>query len=299
MILGSTGVFVCIVAFFAEPSFPTPDKLLVFATFVAMVFGQAREMLKRFVPFVVLLLCYESFRGLVPRLNHHVNYVFMPAADKVLFMGKLPTKTLQNLLWNGHIMWYDFVFYGAYLLHFVLPFALAAVVWKKRESHYWRVITAYVTVSFLGFLTFLIFPAAPPWLASDKGLIEPIVRISTNVFLALGIQNFPSLYDKISPNPVAAMPSLHTAYAILFALFVTTLFKNRWRWLSWLYPVVIMVGTVYQGEHYVVDVIAGIVYAAVCYAGAPYILKLIIKFEKIVKRKYFGDKQKRAKLEVL
>lgn len=274
-LIGGIGAVIYAGVFIYTPSFPTPDKILIFAALVAMAFGQAQELLRRFVPFVGLLLVYESFRGLVPHLNTHVNYTLLPAADKLLFFGHLPTKLLQNILWHGHVMWYDFIFYIAYMLHFVLPFALAILIWKKRESHYWRYITAYLTVSFAGFITFLLFPASPPWLASDKGMIEPITRVSSSVWYALGIHDFPSVYNKISPNPVAAMPSLHAAYSLLFALFVTRLFKTRWRYLAWLHPVLIWVGTVYQGEHYAIDAVVGVAYALLCYAAAPHILKAL------------------------
>jgi membrane-associated phospholipid phosphatase len=279
-LIGAVGTILFFILFIRTPSFPTPDKILVFATLVAMAFGQARELLKRFVPFVVLLLVYESFRGLVPELNMRVNYLFMPAADRFLFFGRLPTEVLQHWWWHGRVMWYDFVFYGAYTLHFVLPFALATVVWKTREKHYWRIVTAFLLVSFGGFLTYLAFPAAPPWLASDKGLIEPITRVSSHIFAAFGIHDFPSVYNKISPNPVAAMPSLHAAYSVLFALFVIKLFTGRWRWLAWVYPVLIMLGTVYMGEHYVIDALAGIAYAIAGYWASPDVLRRIQRAAK-------------------
>lgn len=279
-IVGAVGTLIFLVVFIRTPSFPTPDKILVFAALAAMAFGQARELLKRFVPFVALLLVYESFRGLVPSLNTHVNYGFMPAADKLLFFGHLPTTLLQNVLWHGHVQWYDFVFYGAYTLHFVLPFALAVLIWKTREKQYWRFITTFVLVSFAGFLTFLAFPAAPPWLASDKGLIEPIARVSSSIWAAFGIHDFPSVYNKISPNPVAAVPSLHAAYSMLFALFVTRMFNTKWRWLAWIYPALIWFGTTYMGEHYVIDIIIGILYAVAGYWAAPYVLRPIQKITK-------------------
>ena len=266
-LLGVLGTVACVVIFIRQPSFPTPDKILVFLTVLFMALGQARELLKRFVPFVVLLLVYESFRSLVPHLNNHVNYGFMPAADKFIFLGHLPTKLLQNVLWHGHVRWYDFVFYGAYTLHFVLPFALAVLIWQTRDKEYWRYVTTFLVVSFMGFLTFLAFPAAPPWLASDTHRIEPLAHVSTAVWYAFGIHDFPSVYNKISPNPVAAVPSLHAAYATLIAIFVTKLFKTKWRWLAWIYPALIWVGTVYQAEHYAIDVILGVLYALIAYYG--------------------------------
>lgn len=260
-IIGIIGSLACIIIFIRTPSFPTPDKLLVFVTFIFMAFSQGWAALKRLAPFVILLLAYESFRGLVPHLNTHVHYQELINWDKALFNGRLPTTMLQNVLWNGKVQWYDFVFYLAYMLHFILPIGLAILVWKTRTKDYWRYISTYLVVSFSGFITFLLFPAAPPWLASDKGLIEPITRVSSQVWAALGIHDFPSIYNKISPNPVAAMPSLHAAYATLLVLFIYKFYGKKWALLASIYPFLIYVGTVYQGEHYAIDEIIGALYA--------------------------------------
>ncbi len=274
-IVGIAGTAICIGLFIREPSWPTPDKLLVFMAFVFMCFGQAVEMLKRFVPFVGLLLVYESFRGIADSLNTRVHFIMMADFDKWLFGGTLPTVTLQNWLWHGHVQWYDFAFYIAYMLHFVLPITLAIVIWKKRESQYWRYVSAYVFASFVGFLTYILYPAAPPWMASNMGIIEPITRVSSSVWAALGIHDFPSLYNDISPNAVAAVPSLHAAYATMFAIFAIRLFKTRWRYLALLQPFLIYVGTVYQGEHYVFDELVGALLGVAAYFISPYIVRAI------------------------
>lgn len=282
-ILGAVGALAYVVIFIHTPSFPTPDKIFILLILLGMASGQALEVLKRFTPFVALLLVYESFRGLASQLNSHVNYTFMIQADRLLGFGTLPTTALQRWLWHGHVQWYDLLFYGAYTLHFVLPFGLAVLIWKKRPEHYWQFITAIVTVSFAAFLTYLLFPAAPPWLASDKGYIEPIAHVSSFVWAAFGIHDFPSVYNKISPNLVAAVPSLHAAYAFLFAFFSTRLFKTKWRFAAWIYPVLIWFGTVYMGEHYLIDAILGVIYAAFFYWTAPYIVRwLEIAFKKLL-----------------
>ena len=271
-----------IVAFGLRPSFPTPDKLLLFFFFIFLIFHQAKEMLKRLIPFVALILVYESFRGIADSLNSHVNYSLAPNIDKFLF-GDLPTIYLQNLLWNGYVRWYDFIFYAPYLLFFIIPLGLAILVWKTREKYYWRVVTAYLIVFFAGFLTFLLFPAAPPWLAAQQQHIEPITRISSDVWLALGISDFPSLYNNISPNPVAAIPSLHAAVATLLPLFIFQLYGRRWGVVSVLYPALIYIGVVYQGEHYAFDIIIGIIYGICGYLIAPWFLaKITVHFKLFV-----------------
>lgn len=225
------------------------------------------------MPFVGLLLVYESFRGLVPSLNSRVHYNFMILADRHLFGGTLPTTTLQNWLWHGAVQWYDFVFYLAYMLHFILPIGLAILVWKTREKYYWRYVTTFLAVSFMGFVTFLLFPAAPPWMAADQHLIEPVTRVSSHVWYALGINDFPSLYNRISPNPVAAVPSLHAAYATLIVLFVGKFYGRKWALVASIYPLLIYFGTVYQGEHYAIDEIIGGSYALAAFFVVGYFWK--------------------------
>ncbi|HVS78901.1 MAG TPA: phosphatase PAP2 family protein [Candidatus Saccharimonadales bacterium] len=270
--LGLIGAVTCVVLFVREPSFPTPDKLFVFLLFLFMAHGEAWAMFKRIFPFVAILLVYESFRSVADRLNTHVDYSLSPHIDKFLF-GNLPVVYLQNWLWKGHTSWYDYVLYIPYLFHFILPFFLVIVVWKTHESQYWRVVWTYLVVAFGSFLTFFLFPSAPPWLASQNHHIQHITRISSDVWAGLGLHNFPSFYNHISPNPVAAIPSLHAAWATLLFIFVLKLYGRRWAALSAIYPALIFFGTVYEGEHYVFDIIAGIVYAIAGYMATPYIMK--------------------------
>jgi len=264
--IGVAGTLACLIIFIRDFSWPTPDKLLVFLTFVSMMFSQAWQMLKHLGPVVAIILVYESFRGMVPSLNTHVHYTMMIHADQ-LVSNTLPTVWLQQLLWHGQVVWYDFVFYGVYMLHFVLPLGLMVLIWKFRDHHYWRVAATYLITSFAGFVTFLLYPAAPPWLAAQEGYIPHITRVSSEVFSAMGVHDFPSVYNKMSPNPVAAVPSLHAAYATLLMLFVWRYFGRKWGLLAGIYPLIIWFGTVYMGEHYAVDELLGIVYALGAYTG--------------------------------
>ena len=213
-VVGLIAALLCLIIFIQAPSFPTPDKLIVFLGFAFMAFGKAKEGLRRFAPFIILILIYESFRGAADQLNNHVNYSFAPHLDKLLF-GNLPTVYLQNWWWRGHPSWYDYVLYFPYFFHFIIPLGLGILVWANRDKYFWRVMNTFLVVAFAGFVTFLLFPSAPPWLASQNHFIQPITRISSALWSSFGIHNFPSLYNRISPNAVAAIPSLHAAWATL------------------------------------------------------------------------------------
>jgi len=72
-------------------------------------------------------------------------------------------------------------------------------------------------------------------------------------------------------NDVAAMPSLHAAFALLLSLYLWQ-FAPRWlRPLLVLYPLAMALALVYAGEHYAVDCIAGWCYAVVAFVGVNYV----------------------------
>lgn len=258
----------------AERTFWTPDTLFIVLLVIFATFGQARAFILRFAPLILLLLAYESFRSIVPQLNTHVNFTPMIVVDRWLGFGTLPTTYLQNILWDGSLKWYDFYFYFLYTLHFLIPIVLGVFIWKKfGDALYWQFMLALLLLSYGAFLTYLLFPAAPPWMASDLGYIEPIRRISSDIWWAMGIKDFSTFYANLSPNPVAAVPSLHSAYPALFVLFINRMYTFKKTWWVWFYPVSLWVGVTYLGEHYIIDVILGALYAVLAYVIADQFFK--------------------------
>lgn len=260
--------------FIAKRIFWTPDTLFFMLLALFFVFGQIKAFVTRLAPFVLLLLIYESFRSIADQLNTHVHYKAMIDIDHFLFHGALPTAWLQHFMWNGHLQWYDFYFYLLYTLHFFVPVLLAVFIWKVRDRLYWQYVAAFIGLSFAAFLTYLVFPAAPPWMASDHGQIQHIHRISSDIWQAMGVKNFSEFYNNLSPNQVAAVPSLHSAYPLLAVLFIAKMFTWRRTWWLMIYPISVWAGVVYLGEHYVTDVILGVLYAIAAYQAAGYVFAL-------------------------
>lgn len=250
--------------------FWTPDVLFLGLMIVSAVFGQTRSFLIRFFPLVSLLLLYELFRGFADDLSGAVNIMPMIDFDRWMFSGHLPTVALQGWWWSGDVSWYDFYFYALYMIHFLMPILLAVLIWKQAKPHYWQFMWALVGLSFAAFVTYLLYPAAPPWMAYRDGYIpEELVRVSTDVWWAMGIEDFSDIYsNRLPANEVAAVPSLHSAYPLLFSLFITGLFGLRRFWWVYMYPISLWIGVVYLGEHYVIDVILGALYAALAYMAS-------------------------------
>jgi len=259
-------LFAAVAVIITQRTFWTPDVLFVMLLIVSAAFGQARGFLIRFLPLVLLVTLYELFRGFADDLNGTVRYMEMIDFDRWLFAGHLPTAVLQGWWWAGEVRWYDFYFYFLYMIHFLMPALLAVVIWKLRPKHYWQFMWALVGLSFAAFVTYLLFPAAPPWMASIEGYFDdPMRRVSSDIWWAMGVKNFAEVYNNLPANQVAAIPSLHSAYPLLFSLFVTGVFGLKRFWWVYVYPISMWIGVTYMGEHYVIDVILGALYAALAY----------------------------------
>ncbi len=72
------------------------------------------------------------------------------------------------------------------------------------------------------------------------------------------------IWGKLSGNPVAALPSLHAAYPWLVLLFAVKFF-GRPGLLFLAYNLALWFTVVYLGHHWVVDILAGMAWATVCF----------------------------------
>ena len=86
-----------------------------------------------------------------------------------------------------------------------------------------RWMTCVVTLAVAGLTTYVLLPTAPPWLASSQGDLDgpPVLRLTSEGFEQVGLRMVGSALTlgQHLVNPVAAMPSLHVAFATLAAGF--------------------------------------------------------------------------------
>jgi membrane-associated phospholipid phosphatase len=216
------------------------------------------------IPFTAVLIAYDYSRGLATRIGMPLHMADIAGADRHIF-GVVPTVWLQDhFLHPGDPRWWDGVATLTYTSHFVATPVIAAVLWIRDRTLWVSFVARIMVLSLAGLVTYILFPAAPPWYASREGVIAPIVRASSRGFLEVHINHAGNLVQQgqLASNPVAAMPSLHTAFALTIALFVIRRFRSPLRWVMIAYPMVMGISLVYMGEHYVVDVVAGLIYAA-------------------------------------
>lgn len=239
----------------------SPDQFFAFALIAVIFLGRTRQFLWDWVPVLLLLFGYEYLRGLAPQLSGRPNIWPMISADRYLF-GFLPTIKLQDVLFNSNkLHWYDYVSVILYISHFIIPMLTAFMFWLSDRKIFKQYTVAFLILSYAAFVTYIIYPAMPPWMASNLGFIPPLQKIMDQVMASFAHPiSIPSVYRFFGANLVAAIPSIHAAYPLLIFMFAL---KKIGLYALTLLPYVLGVwfAVVYLGEHYVVDVFAGIIYA--------------------------------------
>jgi hypothetical protein len=223
------------------------------------------------LPFTIVLMTYDQSRALADTMGMPLHEADIAHAEAWLFGGAVPTVWLQQHFYDpSHVHLYDALATLVYTSHFIVTPVLAAVFWLRARRTFLRYIGRVIVLSFAGLVTYILFPEAPPWLAAQDGLIGTVHRTSARgwEYLHASFANRLLLAGQNGgSNPVAAMPSLHFAFALLAAMFLAERITRRWRWLLFLYPVAMGLTLVYTGEHYVLDLAFGGVYALAVHAA--------------------------------
>ena len=230
--------------------------------------GWFRGVVFEWLPLALVLAVYDLLRGHADGLLFSAWYRPQLEADSFLFGGTDPTVWLQDRLWHGpsDLHWYDYAAWAVYVSYFLATYVVAGFLWFFARARFRRYVACVSLLAGMAFATFALFPAAPPWLASRHGELDPTTRligpISGHIpFVSL---SFEELFERgwEYSNPVAAVPSLHAAYTLLITIFLWRI-AGRARPFLALYPPAMAFALVYTAEHYVVDILLGWAYTLV------------------------------------
>ena len=162
------------------------------------------------------------------RMTHHVvELTFQQLAVSSHVLGELVAWTY----WNS-----EFTVVGLALLW----------VYLRRHDAFTRFRNAIIGANVLGLVGYVVLPTAPPRMFPSIGFINH----HTNGVVQL------------AGNPYAAMPSLHAADALIVGLVLASLVQRRiWKlvWLLW--PAWVWFAVMATGNHFLLDVLAGILLA--------------------------------------
>ena len=224
-----------------------------------------KRLLMDWLPLVVVLFGYGILRGYA---SHTLwGPFFRPQVwfdTHVPASASTPPCSCSAGSTRPGLHFWDYLVWACYMSHFFASFIIAGVLWKTNYPKFRRFVPLFVGLTFIGYITYVLYPAMPPWMASQFGHIPPTTRIIDQVWkhLHLGLGQALFAGGNKFDNNVAAMPSLHGAYPMLICLFFWKGSSVRKRVLLAAYPICMAFSLVYTGEHFVIDIFVGWIYAA-------------------------------------
>ena len=193
---------------------------------------------------------------------------FMLRSDRVIFLGHDPVVLLQRHLASAQrVNLLDVLTAVTYNLHLAEPYVAAYFLWRLNRTVYLRFAASVMILLVLGFITFIVFPAIPPWLAASRyhrvtGVINrfgPVLRAHP-----LPFHGTPIFYIfRLSGDAIAAFPSEHAAFPLLELLAFSSTCGRKVTALLILWVAWVLFSVVYLGEQWVTDALAGYVYAII------------------------------------
>lgn len=144
------------------------------------------------------------------------------------------------------------------LAHEGVAAAVLAWLWHRHRDSYPALRSTLVVMTLTSLLMYWLVPLAPPRLAQsgivDTMLVHPVVFA--------GMESVTGLV-----NLYAAMPSVHVAWATWCALAFALASRSPRRWLIWAYPLTTSCVVLGTGNHYVLDIVVGVLVVFVAYAA--------------------------------
>jgi len=216
--------------------------------------------------YCVMWLAYEESRGWADQAGFPLQVEAPRIIDRFLFLGTDPNVWIQEHFYDPKVIhWYDKVASVTYFTHFIFPVIAIAVVWVVSHREWARFIKRFASLLLVSCAMFVLVPTVPPWMAADRKrydfrIIEPLARHTGRGFRELGMKGFVNEWNSALSwgNVIAAMPSLHSAYALFVPAFFLPLIKPKWlKAVVLCFPVVMLTSLVYFAEHWVIDGLVG------------------------------------------
>jgi hypothetical protein len=201
------------------------------------------------------------------RLRARVRMRYPVVADRAIGLGELPGLRMQRAfarrdgqplrIAEQALVW-------CHWLWFFVPHGTVAYLLACRRDQFASGATRIYAVFDIGLIGYWALPTAPPWYAAEQGVLGPreptVRRLMREHGQAVWKGAWGPLYDVLGGNPLAAMPSLHFATSVMAAHVLEDAGPVQGA-LGWSYAAALGLALVYLGEHYVIDLIAGLALA--------------------------------------
>jgi hypothetical protein len=267
-----------------------PDHaFLALIVFVFLVYGRrwGKLFLVDWSPFILFWVAYDMMRGVADSVRGQINVEGPFLLEKALFgwmtSADIPAFYFQQFqaAHDGTAIKiaFDLLSSLLYILHFISPLILGWFFWhtlNERRTFYVYVYT-FTVLNVMALVTFMIYPAAPPWYIFEHGFGQPpdtmldSAGALVNFDKLVGRRFFVSFYNTFNSNLFAAIPSLHSGYPTTIALFLGLRLGGR-AWFFVAYPLLAWFSAVYLNHHYIIDLVIGSLYVGVAWSVARFFL---------------------------
>jgi hypothetical protein len=244
---------------------------------VCVLFGRSR---KRDVATVALqmwayLAAYEMPNDDPEALIRRVKVAYPVRIDRAIGLGTTPTMRLQRAFGRpGRHNRVEKVLVWSHWIWFLIPHGTSLFLLFRHPERFPRGVAHIYGTFDIGVIGYWAIPTAPPWYAAQQGLMADgrtpeLRRMMVEYGEDFWKSGWQPLYGLLAGNPLAAMPSLHFAIAVMAARMLAETGPVAGA-VGWGYATTLGVALVYLGEHYVVDLAAGFTLTELVRRGAPH-----------------------------
>ena len=252
--------------------------LVAVALLVSLCGPAVRRLWITALPFAILAAVYDALgliKVAVAASGVHVAgpYHFDKALFGVEWHGV--RLSLNELAARYHWDVVDFVTGVAYLtyVYAVMGFALFLAVWDRSDVGRRRTRAlgwTFLGINLAGFVTYLLFPVAPPWYVATHGLGPVDVHAAASPAALVrwdrlvGVPYFARFYAS-SSDVFGAMPSLHCAYPMLLFWHARELRRPLLTAAAAGFQALMCFSAIYLQHHYFSDAVVGMTFATAGY----------------------------------
>ena len=200
------------------------------------------------------LLAYQIARGAADRDAARAFGNGLKVIDLERRLGAFFELSLQGLLESSRVLvWLTSWTY--WLSQFTVLCATLLWVYLRRNDRFLRFRNSIILANLIGLVGYVTLPTAPPRMFPSFGFVDVLERFSSI--------KHSSAFIELASNPYAAMPSLHSADALLVGVTMALVVRRRVFkavWLAW--PVWVWFSVMATANHFWLDVVGGIAVAA-------------------------------------